>query len=205
MCPYLAEPSRFLFEVASRPLDWSHLPRHNRFAVRTTDVEAVDVRAISEASNQFLHIVSQRLPRLDWRVCFATLILVSASTAPAAAIPRDLTCTFNAGSAGSYEGSGFQAAKPQPLAFGIGGINLETQSAQLKTGENKAPGTLRIVRALNANHFIEAVTEGFLNLTTIYDALPGGQRYPAVHSRHFGVLGQAVYAQYTGFCQPAAR
>lgn len=117
-------------------------------------------------------------------------------------VPRNLSCTFENGTAGSYESGAFVPSTPQALAFSIRNIDLEGQVAELVTDEAKAPGTLRIVRALNANHFIEAVTEGFLNLTTVYDADPTDTkgRLPAVHSRHFGVLGQAVYAQYTGFC-----
>ncbi|MEM1371380.1 MAG: hypothetical protein AAGG72_04020 [Pseudomonadota bacterium] len=76
----------------------------------------------------------------------------------------------------------------------------ETKPAGSDTRAKK-PGTLRIVRALNANHFLEAVTGGFLNLTTVYDPAPGSTKHPAVHSRHFGVLGEPVYAQYTGFCE----
>jgi hypothetical protein len=58
------------------------------------------------------------------------------------------------------------------------------------------------VRALGANHYIEAVTEGFLNVTTIYDLDPRLRAHPAVHSRHVGLLGQPVVAQYHGFCKP---
>ena len=60
---------------------------------------------------------------------------------------------------------------------------------------------LRIVRAVNANHFLEVVTEGFLNLTTVYDLDPERKAHPAVHSRHLGLLGEPVIAQYYGFCR----
>jgi len=56
------------------------------------------------------------------------------------------------------------------------------------------------VRALNANHFLEVANEGFLNLTTVYDKDPTTGTHPAVHSRHLGVLGEPVFAQYAGFC-----
>ena len=81
------------------------------------------------------------------------------------------------------------------------GIDLEAQSARLLTGTGDGAGTLRIVRALNANHFLEVVNEGFLNLTTIYDIDPTTGLYPAVHSRHLGLLGQPVFAQYSGECK----
>lgn len=146
-------------------------------------------------------------------VIACAIVLVTAAAAvpfaPAAAaeaFPRNLSCSFDRGTAGSYESGAFEPSTPQPLAFSIRNADLDGQIAELvtveTTGDKKTPGTLRIVRALNANHFIEAVTEGFLNLTTVYDADPSDAkgRMPAVHSRHFGVLGQAVYAQYTGFC-----
>ncbi|MFA5952703.1 MAG: hypothetical protein WC807_20780 [Hyphomicrobium sp.] len=114
--------------------------------------------------------------------------------------PSALNCEFKEGTATSYEGGVFKSKAPQPLSFAIEGIDLEGQKAVLKTGEG-AGGKLSIVRAINANHFIEAVNEGFLNLTTVYDKDPATGRYPAVHSRHFGILGQPVTGQYTGTCQ----
>jgi len=56
------------------------------------------------------------------------------------------------------------------------------------------------VRALNANSFLEVANEGFLNLTTVYDRDSTSGTYPAVHSRHFGILGQPIFAQYAGSC-----
>jgi hypothetical protein len=50
-------------------------------------------------------------------------------------------------------------------------------------------------------HFLEAANEGFLNLTTIYDKDEAEGAYPAVHSRHFAILGQPVVTQYQGFCE----
>ena len=60
----------------------------------------------------------------------------------------------------------------------------------------------KIVRAINANHFLEVMNEGFLNLTTVYDKDATTGAYPAVHSRHFGLMGQPVFAQYAGTCTP---
>lgn len=145
--------------------------------------------------------------RTRWRIgqSFAGLgaifMLVVATAQPVSALPSNLVCNFNTGTSGSFEAGTFKAGTPSPLSFSIDAINLDNQVAELRTNEKKPPGTLRIVRALNASHFIEAVTEGFLNLTTIYDEVGETGKYPAVHSRHFGVLGQAVYAQYTGYCK----
>ncbi|MEQ1716106.1 MAG: hypothetical protein ABL907_09005 [Hyphomicrobium sp.] len=115
--------------------------------------------------------------------------------------PLGLACRFEAGNTWSYDAGKFKSVPPSPLTFEIAEINLEKQSAQLIT-DDKATGSLRIVRALNANHFLEVANEGFLNLTTIYDKDPATGTLPAVHSRHFGILGQPVFAQYAGFCTP---
>ncbi len=77
-------------------------------------------------------------------------------------------------------------------------IDLDNQRADLITAEGKGP--LRIVRALGANHFLEVVAEGYLNITTIYALDSSQANYPAVHSRHFGLFGEPLVAQYTGAC-----
>ena len=55
------------------------------------------------------------------------------------------------------------------MTFEIADIDLDRQSARLVTDGRDKPGPLKIVRAINANHFLEVVNEGFLNLTTVYD------------------------------------
>ena len=129
----------------------------------------------------------------------AGLAALLAGTAPAQAQePKAFTCTFKSGSSLVYAKSVFRAKPAKPIAFEIAGIDLDGQRAELVSANGKGP--LRIVRAVGANHYLESVTEGFLNLTTVYarDDKRGG--YPAVHSRHFGLLGEPIVAQYTGFC-----
>lgn len=109
------------------------------------------------------------------------------------------SCTFDKGATWSYETGKFSSEQPAALKMEIDSIDLEGQKARL-VAEGKPPGELRIVRALNANHYLEVANEGFLNLTTIYDLDPSVGTYPAVHSRHFGILGQPVFAQYAGTC-----
>lgn len=119
-------------------------------------------------------------------------------------VASSLSCEFEGGTTSSYAGGTFTSRAPLPLRFGITDIELEKQQARLRTsGPGGAATSLRIVRALNANHFLEVVPEGFLNFTTVYDFDPAVGAYPAVHSRHLGVLGQPVFAQYTGFCRAA--
>ena len=132
------------------------------------------------------------------------LIVAALLMGPAAALAQDdmpthFACDFDKGYSWAYDAGKYQAAPPSDLSFEIGSIDLDHQSATLILA-GKATGSLKIVRALNANSFIEVANEGFLNLTTIYDRDPATGKYPAVHSRHFGLFGQPVFAQYAGSC-----
>lgn len=113
--------------------------------------------------------------------------------------PKGFSCDFAQGYSWTYADGKYKSAPPADLAFDIGNVDLERQTASLVV-EGKPANGLKIVRAINANHFIEVVNEGFLNLTTIYDPDPATGRYPAVHSRHFGLFGQPFFAQYAGSC-----
>ena len=115
--------------------------------------------------------------------------------------PKHFICSFASGNSWSYDNGSFKTEAPAPLTFEITDIDLDGQSAHLITDGRDQPGTLKIVRAINANHFLEVMNEGFLNLTTVYDKDPVTGTYPAVHSRHFGLIGQPVFAQYAGTCQ----
>ena len=115
-------------------------------------------------------------------------------------VPAQFSCKFEIGNTWTFETGKFQSAPPAALSLEIQDINLEGQAAKLIDGEKPA-GTLRIVRALNANHFLEVANEGFLNLTPISDFDTSSGSYPAVHSRHFGLMGQPIFAQYAGFCK----
>lgn len=141
---------------------------------------------------------------IKWR--FLTLAMATAfGLLPAHAadeLPAGFTCTFENGLSWSYDGGAFKSAAPSKLTFDIGGVDLEGQAASLIV-DGKQSGKFRIVRALNANHFLEVANEGFLNLTTVYDLDAATGLYPAVHSRHFGILGQPVFGQYAGTCKAA--
>lgn len=115
------------------------------------------------------------------------------------AAPRHYACVFDKGYSWSYDAGKFQSADAASLSFEVGDIDLEKQNATLII-DGKKSGTLRVVRAINANHYLEVANEGFLNLTTIYDLDPAAGWYPAVHSRHFGLMGQPVFSQYSGRC-----
>lgn len=134
----------------------------------------------------------------------AGLLICCLTGAPAIAFAAEeaigpFACTFNQGANWSYDAGKFQSTPPATLAFEIDQIDVDGQKARLIIN-GQPTGALRVIRALNANHYLEVANEGFLNLTTIYDLDPSAGTYPAVHSRHFGILGQPVFAQYAGTC-----
>ena len=132
------------------------------------------------------------------RLLLCLAITIVCVTPTMAEEPTGYTCTFKVGAAHSYARGRFKPAKAGPIVLAIAGVNYAKQEAELVSGERRA--TLRIIRAVNAVHFLEAVGEGYLNLTTVYDRDAGAASHPAVHSRHFGVLGQAIVSQYRGTC-----
>lgn len=137
-----------------------------------------------------------------WALALAGAGILGAGPARAQEEPKAFACTFAKGSTWTHADGAFRSESPEPLAFKITNIDLDGQQASLVTDGKEKPGSLKIVRAINANHFLEVVNEGFLNLTTIYDKDSATGLYPAVHSRHFGLLGQPVFAQYAGTCAP---
>jgi len=117
----------------------------------------------------------------------------------AAEEPKAFACKFTRGVTHTYDKGRFARQKTAPLSFGIAAINAQAQTAELQT--ERGTGTLRMVLAVNATNFIEVAREGFLNITTIFDKDEAKGAFPAVHSRHFGLLGQPIVTQYQGFCQ----
>jgi hypothetical protein len=96
------------------------------------------------------------------------LALLALHHAPAAADePKAFACSFTAGVTHAYDKGQFTAEKASPLAFGIAAIDHTAQTADLRM--EGGAGALRVVQAVNATHFLEVATEGFLNITTIYD------------------------------------
>ena len=133
------------------------------------------------------------------RPAAALALLVSIALPADADEPKAFTCTFAEGITHSYDNGKFTAEKASPLAFGIAAIDGKAQTAEIKTRGGTGP--LRIVQAVNAMHFLEVVTEGFLHVTTVYDKDEATGNFPAVQSRHFGLLGEPLIAQHTGFCR----
>ena len=127
------------------------------------------------------------------------LVLLAVSPGRTVEEAKSFACKFTSGVTHVYEKGQFVPEKAAPLAFGIAAINAQAQTADLKT--ERGIGSLRIVRAVNAMHFLEVVTEGSLHITTVFDKDDANGAYPAVHSRHFGLLGQPIVSHYQGFCK----
>ncbi len=137
------------------------------------------------------------------RTMCSTLSLALCLAAPAHAASdglAPLACSFLLGSAWSYTAGDYARADSQPLAFDITDVNFDAQTARLIVDGKVASAAMRVVRALNASHFIEVANEGYMNVTTVFDVDPAVGKRPAIHSRHLGVVGQPVFAQYAGFC-----
>ena len=125
----------------------------------------------------------------------AVIINITSLQAFAAA---GFVCDFPGGTVNTFENEVFQTAPAKPLSFEIGDIDFPAQTESLVTPKGK--GTLKIVRAIGANHYLEVITEGYLNITTIYDMKAADGSLPAAHSRHIGLLGTPVVSQYYGTC-----
>lgn len=130
----------------------------------------------------------------------SVLILALASAVAPVEANGSLACSFTSGVVKTFENGAFKDEKIATLSFKIDDIDLVRQTATLETEQGR--GDLKIVRAIGANHYLEVVTEGFLNMTTIYEPAGPGAPMPAVHSRHFGFFGAPFVSQYHGTCRP---
>ena len=94
---------------------------------------------------------------------FAVGIMVALSYATGAGTanasdPKALACTFASGRAHTFEKGRFKPVKASAVKIAIGDIDADKQTAKLLGGGGAT--ALRVVRAVNALHFIEIVGEG---------------------------------------------
>lgn len=135
------------------------------------------------------------------RSTLASLLVLALTVASGAAAeePRSLSCTFERGVTHVFDKGRFAAEAAGSLAFGITSIDTAGQTADLKM--ESGIGSLRLVQAVNAMHFLEVAIEGALYITTVFEKDDTSGTYPAVHSRHFALLGQPIVTHYQGFCR----
>ncbi len=128
------------------------------------------------------------------------LAVLAAVRAGAADNPVALECSFASGVTHVYDKGRFVEEKAEALSFGIVAINTQAQSAELLM-PGGGTSVLKTALAVNAIHFLEVAAEGALNITTVYENDDAKGSHPAVHSRHFALLGQPIVSQYQGFCR----
>ena len=116
--------------------------------------------------------------------------------------PKSYHCEFGTGTSGSYDSGAFTSRAGATIKLVIENIDLGKQSATFKAEGSTGNGKLAVARAIGANHFLEVATEGYWNITTVYDVDPATGSSPAIHSRHSGIVGKPQFAQYTGNCRP---
>jgi hypothetical protein len=133
-------------------------------------------------------------------VLFLAGLTLIAAPALAGDEPDAFVCSFKSGVSWSFDRGKYSEKPPAALTLEFDNIDLEQQRATLKAGANSQPGAVAIARAIGANHFLEVATEGFWNITTIYEKDAAAGVYPAVHSRHLGLAGSPVFSQYAGTC-----
>ncbi len=129
----------------------------------------------------------------------ALLSTLASEPVTAQGAPQGYACTFPRGASHAFTKGRYRARAAKPITMEIAAIDLPGQRAELVTPAGK--GTLRVVLAVGANHFLEVVTDGYLNVTTVYTKDEKSGAHPAVHSRHFGLFGEPLIAQYTGSCK----
>lgn len=134
---------------------------------------------------------------LAFAAVFVMLPHGQVSSAQAAVSGYD--CRFSDGETHRFTAGAFGARPAEALKFDIRDVNAAKQSARL--GQSDERREVRYVPALDASHFIEVTVAGFLNITTIYAGGDDAVERPAVHSRHVGIVGQPVVAQYRGTCK----
>ncbi|MBI1386323.1 MAG: hypothetical protein GC150_15560 [Rhizobiales bacterium] len=137
------------------------------------------------------------------RLVLAVAGLVGVAAIPVEAAPRAFVCEFADGQSWTYGLTGFSAGQPVKLAFTIQNVDEAKETAVLVSQTGGVP--LKLVRALDAQHFIEVTVAGFLNITTIYERESGQEDWPAVHSRHLGIIGQPLVSQFRGSCRPTGQ
>jgi hypothetical protein len=141
---------------------------------------------------------TMRRPAAFCAVPIAALLL---GTVARAGDEQSFNCTFSDGAAYSFDGKSFVRADVKPLELRISGVVPGAGTAELQTAAGKA--SLKVVQALGARHFLEVAVEGYLVITTIYEAADSAGRFAAAHSRHLAVVGEPSVAQYRGTCKVA--
>ena len=151
------------------------------------------------------------MPRLT--ACGTAILAVALMIGPAAMRPTGqgrlatvtkLRCTFKQGAVGAWgkDGAASAATRPTTLVMRLEGIDVDSGSAQVRTGSMTSEITAK--QTGSTLHFMQTFRGGALYTTTVFDT--GGATFKAVHSRHeyFTVPVPGATSspeQYYGDCQ----
>jgi len=141
------------------------------------------------------------MARIAAFIVIAILGTMSDRVAWGAEVPGGFICNFEDGGAWTYEAGKFSPEGGKALKIEIRHDPKNTTTATLKTSDGASK--LKRVAALDADHYLEVTVGGYLNITTIFDKIAGQEGFPAVHSRHLGILGRPIVSQYRGICSAA--
>ena len=136
---------------------------------------------------------------------FATLIIVvllgslSDRVAWGADAPQGYICNFEDGGAWTFQAGKFLPEGGKNLKLEIRHDQKSSTKATLKTSDGSSK--LKRVAALDADHYLEVTVGGYLNITTIFNSSNEKNGFPAVHSRHLGILGRPIVSQFRGICR----
>lgn len=114
---------------------------------------------------------------------------------------RSLKCEFPWFSSADWDGDEptLKTAQQKDFSFVIDGIDYRKGTARLIG--NAGSQDLRAVIGDGSVSFVEQVTVGSLNLTTVFAWRGDAGRFKAVHSRHTAIGGPTPSQNY-GYCQP---
>ncbi len=129
-------------------------------------------------------------------VAFAALAL--AATALAGEPITSLRCHFLGGISAEIKDGGFEPETAGPMTFTFVDIDLDAGTARMVG--NIAVETISVSTTPAGFHFLDITDSGNLIVTTAFVVASKGP-YPAVHSRHVNLLGEALPSQYYGTCR----
>ncbi len=108
----------------------------------------------------------------------------SATPAGRLATVKGLRCTFKQAAVGAWnmDGAVNAAVKPSRLVLRLESIDIDSGSAQLRTGSMTNELTVKLSGTYL--HFMQSFRSGPLYTTTVFDNAVAGTTFKAVHSRH---------------------
>jgi hypothetical protein len=117
-------------------------------------------------------------------IAVSGLAAQNASPSGRLAMVKGLRCTFTQAAIGGWnkDGAVNAAVKPSTLVMRLESIDIDSGSAQLRTGSMTNELTVKLSGGYL--HFMQSFRSGPLYTTTVFDNPVAGATFKAVHSRH---------------------